>query len=155
MHRTGLTIYAFIGIVLFPSLSFGTLGMREDSVRKDAEAFGSKTEVNVADNYKVYTFSAQGADFKECVSNAGYVFALSWNHALKRPRFDQLLGPHFKAFDENDPATTVNRKAGRTTHVVKTADFEVHAGGHQRSLRGYAVFQKYIPTPGDELRCLQ
>jgi hypothetical protein len=154
MQRPGFSILLLIGILSIPVSALAGLGLAKDSVIRDMQSSKVAAKTTDSDDYSTYEFELNGATIRECLSTDGKVFALSWKNAPRRPPLSDLLGPYFAEFDANDPAK--NRQAGgRVTHVVKTANLEVHAGGHMRAFEGKAFVQKYIPTPGAEVECLK
>ena len=84
-----------------------------------------------------------GVSIREFVSNAGAVFAVSWQGPFK-PDLRQLLGPYFDAYQSAPRAEHDGRS--RTHSHIATPAVVVQSGGRPRAFAGFAYVPKLLPA---------
>jgi hypothetical protein len=87
--------------------------------------------------------SASGIVVREYVSDAGTVFAVTWEGATF-PDMRQLLGPYFDRY-QAEADRLVRARRGHGPLTVDLGDVVVQTAGHNRSLMGRAYLPGSLP----------
>ena len=121
-----------------------SLGETESSVAADQQAFRGELRLESRASYKVYQIAAaDGVVWKEFVSPAGTVFAISWL-GPHMPNLELMLGSSLV-----DLQLAMQSGAPRRTRgplIIRTAKLVLVSGGHMRAFHGYAYVPGLVPA---------
>jgi hypothetical protein len=147
---TTLTACACLGILFFISYAapaHATLGGDAASVDTDQTSMkvehAARRSLAMNGSYTVHESTLpSGTRVRQYVSNAGVVFAVSWDGPFI-PDLRQLLGLHF---DTMVARQAQQSNAGHRSFSQHEADLVIESGGHQRSFAGRAYLKSAIPA---------
>lgn len=126
------------------SAAWASLGEPESSVTADQQILRGELHQEVRPSYKVYQISAaNGVVWKEFVSPAGTVFAISWQ-APRMPNLEQMLGPSLVDLQVAMQSSAPRRSRGPL--IIRTAKLVLVSGGHMRGFHGYAYVPGLVPA---------
>jgi len=121
------------------------LGNYASSIDLDQRALGGERREIARQGYTVYELtSANGQVVREFVSQAGLVFAVTWQ-ARQMPDLQQLLGNNNMA-ELQQALTSRPRHHGGAPLIVRTAKLVFVSAGHMRSFHGYAYVPGLVPA---------
>ena len=89
---------------------------------------------------------ANGGEVREYTNAAGAVYALRWTGPGK-PDLEALLGPHFAAFQADNPVAA--RRGLRRAPTVDRSDIKIVTGGRSGAFWGYAWLPQSVPAGFD------
>ncbi|HUK52047.1 MAG TPA: DUF2844 domain-containing protein [Candidatus Binatia bacterium] len=132
-----------LGVALFATSAWATLGQKYDSVKADQQRMAGELRSQQFSNYTVHEISQpDGHLVREYVSPAGVVFGVVWDGPTM-PNLSQLLGPYFDQLQKAIPTSGPRR---RGPLYVQTGALVVSSGGHLGSFHGRAYLINLIPT---------
>jgi hypothetical protein len=152
--RSKFPFLAYLGSLicfLLATPAFATLG--EDAASIQSDQVHMKTSVRILPRqfYSIHEMqTSTGTTIREFISQAGTVFAVSWQGPFA-PDLRQLLGQHFDNYVQ--AARVPSNRRGRGLHI-ESGDLVFDSGGHMRFITGRAYLQSKVPSGvhADEMR---
>ena len=121
-----------------------SLGELESSVAADQQALRGALRQEARPAYKVYQIAAaDGVVWKEFVSPAGTVFAISWQ-APRMPNLELMLGSSLVDLQVAMQSGSPHRTRGPL--IIRTPKLVLVSGGHMRAFHGYAYVPGLVPA---------
>lgn len=138
------TLFLALAILLWSNGgAHASLGEPESSVDADRQILHGESRQEVRGRYKVYQITANGVVWKEFVSPAGRVFAISWL-APRMPNLELMLGSSL--VDLQVAMQSGAPRRGRGPLIIRTAKLVLVSGGHMRAFHGYAYVPGLVPA---------
>jgi Protein of unknown function (DUF2844) len=132
-------------MLALPLTISASLGGDANSVQMDQTKMQGTLRTTSRDSYTVHEIqTSTGVAVKEYVSNAGKVFAVTWQGSF-HPDLRQLLGAYFDQFSEAETAQRAQRR-GRGPLLIQQAGLVVQISGHMRSFLGKAYAPQMLPA---------
>src|SRR5690348_8515067 len=130
----GITLSALLlAAVALPKASLAVLGQDATSVQNDAVRMRGALRTTTRASYTLHEITAGGGTVvREYISPQGKVFGVSW-HGPVLPDLQQLLGPHYAAFQE---AVHSRQYRIRGPVAVHTPGVVIQSAGHMRNFMG-------------------
>jgi hypothetical protein len=146
-HRRRPKTTLTVALRFLAALMLARAGAGHAALGGPPEQFDAPTQVSsvssAAASYLIRdTTLASGTQVREYVSDAGLVFALSWNGPML-PNLKALLGKHFDAMVAESARMP---RAGRAQLAVNEPEVVIHSGGHMRAFEGSAWIPALLPA---------
>lgn len=124
--------------------AWASLGEPESSVTADQQIVHGELQQEARPSYKVYQINApDGVVWKEFVSPAGTVFAISWQ-GPHMPNLEHMLGRSLVDLQLAMQSGAPHR--GRGPLIIRTTKLVLVSGGHMRAFHGYAYVPGLVPA---------
>jgi uncharacterized protein DUF2844 len=138
-------LFLAVAILLWSNVPAGAnLGGPESSVAADQQILRGQSRQEARGSYKVYQISAaNGVVWKEFVSPAGMVFAISWQ-GPHMPNLERMLGSSLVDLQVAMQSSAPRRTRGPL--IIRTDKLVLVSGGHMRAFHGYAYVPGLVPA---------
>ena len=145
--RCGLLafLFALACCLIAPAVLHASLGGNPSSIQDDRVRMqGALRQVVRSGPFTLHEMqSASGIVVREYVSDAGTVFAITWQGATF-PDMRQLLGPYFDRYHA-EAERLVRARRGHGPLTIDLGDVVVQTAGHNRAFSGRAYLPGGMP----------
>ncbi|HYA15093.1 MAG TPA: DUF2844 domain-containing protein [Syntrophales bacterium] len=140
-----LILVVTLVVIAFPSPVTAALGDDVATVQSDQIRMKGALQTTQIGTHTVHEIKIPaGTVVREYVSNAGKIFAVTWQ-GPHVPDLRQLLGSHFDQFSQAVKDRKAKQPWIRGPLMIQEPGLVVHTGGHMRAYFGKAYIPELVP----------